>query len=120
MVSEGLTGARKVGGVSACGEAVLDRWARRDAAMAFAAENGIPASTFRKIIERARSAGDERAVYVIGERAGQAPQAKLPPPLHKAMGISTRTVFATMLGTGSVACRRIAVSISCLPTERNI
>lgn len=106
--------------MNALRDEILDRWARRDAAMAFAAESGAAANTVRKIIERARINGDPRAVYAIGERAGQAPQAKPRPPLHKVMGISTRTVFATMLGTGSVACRRIAVSISCLPTEREI
>ena len=101
-------------------DAILDRWARRDAAMAIAAECSVSARAIRKIIERAREAGDARAIYVIGERAGLAPCRKLPTPLHKVMGISTRTVFATMLGTGSVACRRMPVTISCLPTEREI
>lgn len=107
--------------MSAAREAVLESWARRDAAMSIAAENNLTAKAVRKIVERARQNSDPRAIYRIGERAGTAPQAKAAPaPLHRVMGISTRTVFATVLGIGSVGCRRIAVSVSCLPTEREV
>lgn len=114
--------------------AVLEAWARRDAAKDIAAANGgLTISAIYKIVEAAREAGDPRATFRNGSAAkGRAlPGARStlraerreqraamkPSALLQSFGISKRTIFITRLGMGSADCLRVPVSVSTLQQE---
>lgn len=115
-------------------EAILDRWARRDAVKAIAAESGnVAARLIYRIVEEARAAGDPRAAHRIGRPSEDRPS--LAKPTFKSerrarrlamntsatlepFGIFKRTIVVTRLGLGSADCLRMPISVSCLSTER--
>lgn len=105
-------------------ETILNRWAKRDAAKAIAAD-GIALSLreIYKIIERARDAGDPRALFRKGRlsagrvverqrREGRRLRQSATRPAYEALGFSVRTIFVTRLGAGSVECVRVPISVS--------
>jgi hypothetical protein len=115
-------------------DAILDRWAQRDAAKSIKADLGISSlKTLYRIIAEARAANDPRATYRSGresanrpsmkrrdiERARRRRGRKLGNPSEAMAGwhFGKCTVFVTQLGTGSTDCLRIPVSVSCIPSR---
>lgn len=107
-------------------ESILDRWARRDAAKAIAAELGMASRAIYQIVAAARERDDPRATFRNGrEKAGRPTQdrklimragnRRRP---YAAMGgvpgwwFGKRTIMVTRLGTGSVDCLQVPVSVS--------
>lgn len=95
-------------------EAILAGWARWDAVAAIRAELGLlSVGQIYGVVQRARADGDKRAA--VRPRAAEPINNPAYRPLHERMGIHKTTVTVTTLGTGSVACARVPVSVSCLP-----
>lgn len=116
-------------------DAILDRWAQRDAAKSIKADLGISSlKTLYRIIAEARAANDPRATYRAGRESANRPSMKRR-DIERArrrkgrkLGNSREamagwhfgkcTVFVTQLGTGSTDCLRIPVSVSCVPVHK--
>lgn len=93
-------------------DAVLNAWARRDAAADIRAAAGVGSiKTVYSIVQAARAAGDPRAALTVRQQPAPAP----PRPLFPRLGLTTRTVKVTTLGVNSHACHRVEVTVSDLP-----
>lgn len=90
-------------------DAILDRWARNDAAAAIAADLGM--RNYDAVIQaviRARRAGDQRAIF-HSDPTREIPRRKT---LTAELGIVPRSVIVTTLGAGSHQCARVPVSVT--------
>ena len=106
---------------------ILDRWAQHDAAKSIMADLGIRSiKAIYRVVEEARAMHDPRAEFRRGreskgrtvpnkrrdERAKRRRFDK--PEVMDGWHFGKCSIYVTVLGTGSLDCQRIPISVSCV------